>query len=557
MFLKLFIVISVSAQPVTIKPIVLKIDSILKERGEAYIAIPPDQHKSALMLAEFFSLDNFRNDTAFFYITAKDTSLLYLSGIDFLLLTAPSLIRSVTMAGSIPEVLSGQAYPTWHQYLSIMELFKDEYPDILEIDTIGYSIKNKPILAVRFHTGITPAEERPVVFLSSTMHGDELPGYIILLMLIEELTSRYQNSQDIRNLLDQVILIINPLANPDGTYYLNDSTVYGSKRTNLNNIDLNRNFPDPVVPGIPDGHPIQPENQAMMDYMQKFPPKLSANIHSGAEVVNYPWDSSILLHPDDSWFHFISREFADTARAGHPSYMNNFPGGITNGADWYIIYGGRQDYVTAFLQGREITLEVSDVKIPPASELLYYFERTRQSLINYIKQATYGLHGKVTDEETDEPLKVRINISGHDSGYSFVYSDSITGTFTRFLKEGSYRVIFEHQDYISKIFEINISDYNRMDLHVQLRKNDSTIPPQDFIRYQNPFIGEFTLLFYSEISEKIKVELFTISGQHVQTKFQDVIEGDNNVFINKLPPGIYFLKITTSEKEIVRKIIGL
>jgi hypothetical protein len=35
--------------------------------------------------------------------------------------------------------------------------------------------------------------------------------------------------------------------------------------------------------------------------------------------------------------------------------------GVTNGYDWYRITGGRQDYVTWFLRGREVTIEVSTI----------------------------------------------------------------------------------------------------------------------------------------------------------------------------------------------------
>lgn len=79
---------------------------------------------------------------------------------------------------------------------------------------------------------------------------------------------------------------------------------------------------------------------------------LSANFHGGAEVVNYPWDTWSRLHTDNTWWIFVSRQYADTAHAHSPTgYMAGFNNGITNGYAWYRITGGRQDYMTYFQQG--------------------------------------------------------------------------------------------------------------------------------------------------------------------------------------------------------------
>jgi len=533
-----------------------EINSTLQARGEVYIAVPLSRHKSALLLSTHFSLGKIQNDTAYFFITGKDTSLLYSSGISFSVEPAPSLKAPVTMASSIPEVLQGLAYPTYSQYLTIMDSIRDTYPLMVFIDTIGYSINNRLILAARIQTDIHPQEEKPVVFLSSTMHGNEVPGYVILLMLMDELTQLYNSSAEIKNLLDEVILIINPLANPDGTYFYSDTTVYGSRRTNLNDVDLNRNFPD-AYKGWEYGDPRQPENIAMMGYMDKFRPSLSANLHAGAEVVNYPWDWGIKLgsgianlHPDNEWFRLISAEYADAARDGHPDYMNLFPGGISNGAYWYVIYGGRQDYVTAFLQGREITLEISNEFIPPASDLSWFYERNRNALINYIKQATYGLHGKVTDNVTGEPVgKVKISLPDHDTYLSYIYSDSITGTFRRYVRGGNYQVIFSKEGYSDYTANVNILDYERIDLDIKLIANPLTC-------YPNPFTGELRVRFSSAVTGSAKVEIFTITGQVAYSANFSIIKGINILYLEPgVPAGMNIIKITTEEGTWKKRIV--
>ncbi len=548
---------NLTAQPGINELQTARIDSVLKERGEAYIAIPPDRKKTGLLLARHLSFDVLRNDTVYYYVSSRDTTILFSSGAGFIVLPAPSMRNTLKMASSIPEVLAGLAYPSYSQYLDIMKTFSENYPSMLTIDTIGYSINNKLILAARIHTNMPDNEKKPYVFLSSTMHGDEPPGYVVLLMLINRLMEEYGNSENIRNILDNLILIINPLANPDGTYFQSDNEVFGSKRFNLNNVDLNRNFPDPVMGEFPYGTPRQAENIAMINYMNTYRPALSMNLHSGAEVVNYPWDSKYDLHPDNNWFRFVSQEYADTAGAGFPQYMSRFPGGITNGAAWYIVYGGRQDYVTAFLQGRELTLEMSEEKIPPASGLLFLWERNYKSLINYIRQSQFGIHGTITDHENGKPLRARINLSGHDALNSYVYSDSLSGTFHRFVKAGSYRLIAEKQGYYSKLAELNIGDYERAELMLKLKKKEVSSDAGEITLYPNPFRNELRIDFFSETDGYAKAEVYSLTGQLVHSTRHEAIEGDNIIFLTDIPVGIYILKLITPEKEFVKRIICL
>ena len=148
--------------------------------------------------------------------------------------------------------------------------------------------------------------------------------------------------------MDNLEIWINPLANPDGTYKTGN-TISFPTRFNANGVDLNRNFPDPETPGTL----LQKETIDMMKFMREHKFVISANFHAGAEVVNYPWDRwESKYHADDSWFNAISRAYADTVHIySGPVYMNDLDNGVTSGTDWYVVYGGRQDFVTWELAG--------------------------------------------------------------------------------------------------------------------------------------------------------------------------------------------------------------
>ena len=178
------------------------------------------------------------------------------------------------------------------------------------------------------------------------MHGNELAGYVLSLRLINYILDNYGNNQRITNLVNEIDIWINPLANPDGAYAGGNQNVNFATRYNANWVDLNRNYPDPQDGPHPDGNPYQEETNIFLALADSINFTLSANIHGGVEVCNYPWDTWSNLTADNDWWQYVSHEYADTCQANSVSgYFNYLNDGITNGNDWYEVNGGRQDYM--------------------------------------------------------------------------------------------------------------------------------------------------------------------------------------------------------------------
>ena len=68
-----------------------------------------------------------------------------------------------------------------------------------------------------------------------------------------------------------------------------------------------------------------------------------------------------------------------------------------------------------FQHCREVTIELSNTKLLPASQLESHWNYNYRSFLNYIEQANYGITGTVTDSLTGEPLKAKVFIQNHDN----------------------------------------------------------------------------------------------------------------------------------------------
>ncbi len=535
-------------------PIVDPVMEMLHSRGEVYVSMNTGRLKAAAYLPKGVSIDRISGDSVFLYFHPSDTSFIMAHRQEISLLVPPSQKTIPLMATSIDQVLNGNAYPTWQQYLDIMKYFADTWPEICTIDTIGRSALGRLLLAADINTGHYQRNEVPEILYTSTIHGDEVVGYSLMLRLINLLLTENDNPE-IHNVLQDKILLINPVSNPDGTYHQSDTSVFGAIRANASLVDLNRNYPDPQDGDHPDGHNWQPENVAMMEYMQQNLPNLSANFHGGSEVFNYPFDTWYYLHADDTWFKFLGREYADTAHQVSSVYMSDLNNGITNGFAWYEVNGGRQDYVTWFLHGREVTIELSHEKMPAANTLNSYWEMNRQSLLNYISQAGYGIEGHVTDAVTGLPVEATISIPGYDKLNSEVTSRT-NGTFFRYLYAGSYQLNLTAGGYETDSVNTVVGNYDRTLLDVRLQPEKSIIP-YSASTDPNPFSDQFSLIVQSNDEDLIYSRIYDLRGSLLYEKSFLMERGSNTFEIMPgLPaPGLYILKLSSVKFSYTLKIV--
>lgn len=425
-------------------------------QGLYHFSFKPEKINSLENISKIISIDNYSGGIVEAYASPAEWEKFQALGIDYEIIPPSTKNKVINMATTVDEMVSWDRYPTYEVYVQMMEQFADDYPNLCQLEEIGTLNSGRKLLALKISDNVSlDNEPEPELFYTSSMHGDELTGAILMLRLTDYLLSNYNNAAypQVTTLVNNAEIWINPLANPDGSYYGGNSTVASSRRYNANSVDINRNFPDPQDGEHPDGNAWQEETILMMEFAENHHFALSANFHGGIEVVNYPWDTWSKLTADDDWWQYVSREYADLAQANSPAgYMTALTNGITNGYTWYEVAGGRQDYMNYIHHCREVTIELSDVKLISSDELPAHWDYNKEALLTYLSQGLNGVRGVVTDGQGN-PLNAKVTIANHDMDNSWVTTDPRAGDYARYLKAGIYDITFSAEGFVDYVAE--------------------------------------------------------------------------------------------------------
>ena len=449
------------------------LERLMQERGEYYFSLTVSKPAEIQTISNICSVDGTDGKTVIAYANQRQYDNLIQRGYQPTLMTPPSMREIPVMHDASRGTYDWDSYLTYGEYEAMMQQFATEHPDRCTYIELGTLASGRKLMGARLNNGQT--DGKPHFLYTSTMHGDEVTGMILMLRLIDEFCT--SDDPRILDILNNVDLFIFPCTNPDGTYHGGNNTVYGATRENGNHVDLNRHFPDFDDGPHPDGATYyQDECQWMMDLAQEHLFTMSANYHGGAEVMNYPWDTYQPTHPDDAWWQFVCHEYANLTHEVSNNYMTDYNNGITNGYAWYTITGSRQDYMNYYGQCREVTIECSNSKTPNASQLPNFWNINHNSMLTYIEQCTKGVRGIVTDSITGEPIEgALITVSGHDHHGSEV-SSHVMGDFYRPIKGGSYTFIISEDGYCPKLIDVTIADGETINIDVQLVPGNCLLP---------------------------------------------------------------------------------
>lgn len=199
-----------------------------------------------------------------------------------------------------------------------MELAQLEklFPNIMDLISIGKSWQNRDIWLVRI-TNESIHGEKPVVLFVGGHHANEAIGVETCLRFIKHLLENYGHDPLITDAVNNEIILIVPMLNPDGLEYINVNYYADWVRKNLRDgspfiggVDLNRNYsfnwgvdvdPEEDRDTSHDSRsPVycgpyafsEPETQAIQGLTQQYNIRYALSFHSGIEDIIYPWGYS-------------------------------------------------------------------------------------------------------------------------------------------------------------------------------------------------------------------------------------------------------------------------
>jgi len=454
----------------------------------------------------------------------------------------------------------------YHTYAQLGQILLDTqtaYPAIAKRGSLGTSVQGRELWTLTISDNVNGAEEaEPEVRISANIHGNEKIGMELSLYLIGYLTANYglPGHEDVTNLVDNYHLLFLPLHNPDGHV--------ANTRSNANGVDLNRNYPVPDGTIGGDGTwTEQIETQRMKAWGFATHCVISQDGHSGALVVNYPWDYTYTLAPDNDALIALAEEYS---YYNQPMWNGDFYHGITNGAQWYVTKGSLQDWAYHETGSLHQIVEFSDSYAPPAAQLDAYWNDNRESFMHWIKAARYGVGGRVTDAGTGAPLAATVTVIGIDKS---VATDPDLGDYYKLLDTGTYTLRFEAPGYVTQTIAGVGTTWGTptvLDVALLDATTDAPVLPLAGLRFEgsfpNPFNPTTTLRYRLPTDAAVSLEILDARGRRVRSLLESTSQtaGAHELLWNgrdeagqPLPSGLYQARLRAGGEEAGLKLLLL
>ncbi|MBI2077670.1 MAG: hypothetical protein HYT80_04765 [Euryarchaeota archaeon] len=240
----------------------------------------------------------------------------------------------------------------YHHYTLMETELKDyqaKYPDFMKYEVIGRSVLGLNLYGVtitNFKSQDPPMDARPRMYFDGSIHSNEQLGMEAAMDIMRWLLVDYSKDPLAKKGVDTRITYIVPMVNPDGN--VRDS------RRNVNDVDLNRNFPHGWGgPGsaAKGSKPLsEPETQAIAGWLAKVRPHYADSFHTGTMMLLHPYGNftreSKVNSPDHDLFTSICREIQEEMNKanGRPVpcgqiYSTIYPASGTTADYIYVEFG--------------------------------------------------------------------------------------------------------------------------------------------------------------------------------------------------------------------------
>lgn len=269
-------------------------------------------------------------------VALLDRPRLDASGLDYVVLDpdlGPRVEAERARLVAAPPVHGGLD-PAFYQDFRDLDAVQDRLAALVASDParvspvdVGLSLEGRSIQGVRIEA--PGAADRPVVVVQGCQHAREWISVAATTFAAEQFATAPEGSE-LRALLDEVVLVVVPVANPDGYAYSWSADRYWRKnRRNGYGVDTNRNWavgwggdgasPDPGAENYRGAGPFsEPEPAAMRDLVDADPHVVALlDVHSYGQLVLFPWGNEPVDTVDHDAFTMLAGDVAEAMTAEH------------------------------------------------------------------------------------------------------------------------------------------------------------------------------------------------------------------------------------------------
>ncbi|TKR59978.1 hypothetical protein L596_029580 [Steinernema carpocapsae] len=224
----------------------------------------------------------------------------------------------------------GRFHP-FQDILNYVEALAKEFPDRVQVTSIGKSHENRDIPVIKISTLAKPQTlKKPAIWIDGGIHAREWISPAVVLFMIDQLIGEYKKDPFITKLVDNLDWYISPMLNPDGYEFSRSSTDPKVRfwRKNMSpaicantelgsniccrGVDLNRNFDwhfgeegssNDSCQDIYHGRApfSEPETGALRDFILNVKDDLKSflTFHSYSQTVMFPFGHKARSYPED------------------------------------------------------------------------------------------------------------------------------------------------------------------------------------------------------------------------------------------------------------------
>jgi hypothetical protein len=348
------------------------------------------------------------------------------------------------------------AYHSYQEIVDLADSLAANFPDICKKYLYGESLGGRELGALKISDNVNDDENEAEIMFDGGIHGDEIGGPENCIRFARELCLEYGSDPDISFLIDNREIWIYYMVNPDGRVNMS--------RYNNNGVDLNRDFGYMWDEwGGSSGAYSQVETKALRKCMYSNQFVVHTTYHSGTEYISCPWSYRPDPPPDADHILQLAGVYSSLSGYADLEYGQGNTG-------MYAINGSTKDGNYGVMGAISWSMEISNSKQPPASQIMQYYNWNKPSMLAMIEYAGYGLEGTVTDSISGDPVAGVVFVND----YLPAYTDSTAGDYHKYVLAGTYDITVKANGYRTKtITGVTVQDLESTVTDFQLAPLDT------------------------------------------------------------------------------------